>query len=142
MVTRDEAKFVFKRTFSRPFRLLFGNPVCAMFSLYYSYIYGTPPTFHSAAHLSYKDSVTNAFSALIYLFLVSIPFLFGSPPFSRMGLFAYNWPLSTLSLAYVGLGESKHELSTEEWMDTLFAKLIGVSHRLLLGCNHRFSSSG
>lgn len=40
MVSVDEAKQVFGRAFSRPPRLLFTNPVCFLFSLYYSYIYG------------------------------------------------------------------------------------------------------
>lgn len=40
MVSKDDASAVFRRTFSRPFRLLFGNPVCALFSVYYAYIYG------------------------------------------------------------------------------------------------------
>lgn len=40
MVSVDEAKQVFGRAFSRPPRLLFINPVCFLFSLYYSYIYG------------------------------------------------------------------------------------------------------
>lgn len=40
MVSTDEAKQVFGRAFSRPPRLLFTNPVCFLFSLYYSYIYG------------------------------------------------------------------------------------------------------
>lgn len=44
-------------------------------------------------------------SALIYLFLVSIPLLFGSAPFNRPGLFSYEWPMNTVSLGYVGLGK-------------------------------------
>ena len=40
MVTADDAKEVFGKAFSRPPRLLFTNPVCIMFSLYYAYIYG------------------------------------------------------------------------------------------------------
>jgi DHA1 family multidrug resistance protein-like MFS transporter len=43
--------------------------------------------------------------AIIYLFLVSIPLMFGSPPFNRPGLFSYQWSPATLSLAYVGLGK-------------------------------------
>ena len=83
IVSRHEAKLVFKRTFSRPFRLLFTNPVCAMFCLYYSYIY-----------------------ALIYLFLVAIPLLYGQAPFSRQGLFSYEWELHVLPASYIGLGKS------------------------------------
>lgn len=80
MVSADDARQVFGRAFSRPPRLLFGNPVAFMFSIYYAYIY-----------------------AIIYAFLVSVPLLYGSPPFSRSNLFSYLWPQSTLSLAYVGL---------------------------------------
>ena len=40
MVSRSEAKDVFRRAFSRPPRLLFGNPVCFIFSTYYAYLYG------------------------------------------------------------------------------------------------------
>ena len=43
MVSRDEARQVFGRAFSRPPRLLFTNPVCLIFSLYYAYIYGASP---------------------------------------------------------------------------------------------------
>ena len=43
MVSTAEAKQVFGRAFSRPPRLLFTNPVCFLFSAYYSYIYGMYP---------------------------------------------------------------------------------------------------
>jgi hypothetical protein len=46
MVSTTEAKQVFGRAFSRPPRLLFTNPVCFLFSAYYSYIYGMPPLVH------------------------------------------------------------------------------------------------
>lgn len=39
MVSRHDAKDVFGKAFSRPPRLLLGNPVCLMFSIYYAYIY-------------------------------------------------------------------------------------------------------
>ena len=42
MVSRDDAKEVFIKAFSRPPRLLLGNPVCLMFSAYYAYIYCRP----------------------------------------------------------------------------------------------------
>lgn len=80
MVSKDQARTVFGRAFSRPPRLLFGNPVCLLFSLYYAYIYG-----------------------IIYVFLVSVPLLFGAPPFNHPGLFSYQWPQSTVSLSYLGL---------------------------------------
>jgi DHA1 family multidrug resistance protein-like MFS transporter len=40
MVSREDAKVVFRQAFSRPPRLLFGNPVAFIFSAYYAYIYG------------------------------------------------------------------------------------------------------
>jgi len=55
---------------------------------------------HKASFVELMESL-----AIIYVFLVSVPLLFGSPPFSRSGLFSYEWPQSTLSLAYVGMGE-------------------------------------
>jgi hypothetical protein len=45
-------------------------------------------------------------AGIIYLCLVTIPLLFGSPPFNRPELFSYQWPRGTLSLSYVGLGMS------------------------------------
>jgi hypothetical protein len=45
------------------------------------------------------------YQAIIYVFLVSVPLCFGSPPFSKDGLFSYSWPQGTLSLSYVGMGE-------------------------------------
>lgn len=93
MVSRDEAKDAFVKAFSRPPRLLLGNPVALIFSLYYSYIYGACRAVVCADTL-----------ALIYLFLVSIPLLFGSPPYSRPTLFTYGWPQATLPLGYLSLG--------------------------------------
>lgn len=42
--------------------------------------------------------------ALIYLFLVSIPILYGSQPYTRPTLHTYGWPQATLPLAYLSLG--------------------------------------
>lgn len=100
MVSADEAKQVFGRAFSRPPRLLFTNPVCFLFSLYYSYIYGMP-----AMSLSDLIGPLSDRQGIIYLCLVSIPLMFGGPPFDREGLFSYEWPRGVLSLSYVGLGK-------------------------------------
>nr|XP_019050254.1 hypothetical protein I302_00680 [Kwoniella bestiolae CBS 10118]OCF29184.1 hypothetical protein I302_00680 [Kwoniella bestiolae CBS 10118] len=81
MVSKSEMLSVYGKAFSRPPRLLFTNPVAFAFSMYYAYLYG-----------------------LIYLFLTTIPLLFGSPPFSDEGLFTYGWPQGTLPLSYLGLG--------------------------------------
>lgn len=40
MVSKEDAKAVYGRAFSRPPRLLFTNPVAFAFSLYYAYVYG------------------------------------------------------------------------------------------------------
>lgn len=40
MVSKEDAKAVYGRAFSRPLRLLFTNPVAFAFSLYYAYVYG------------------------------------------------------------------------------------------------------
>lgn len=105
MVSRRDAREVFSRTFSRPFRLLLFNPVCSIFSLYYAYIYGEIPlsTIRRRGRCCFELRRT---LACIYLFLVSIPLLFGSPPFARPGLFTYSWPMSTVSLAYLGMSKS------------------------------------
>jgi hypothetical protein len=47
-------------------------------------------------------------TGIIYLCLVTIPLMFGSPPFNRPELFSYQWPKGTLSLSYVGLGEYRN----------------------------------
>ncbi len=99
MVSADDARHVFGRAFSRPPRLLLGNPVAFIVLAYYAYIYGRH-RLHKASFVELMESL-----AIIYVFLVSVPLLFGSPPFSRSGLFSYEWPQSTLSLAYVGMGE-------------------------------------
>jgi hypothetical protein len=80
MVSRKELVVVFGRAFSRPPRLMFGNPVALIFSIYYAYLYG-----------------------IIYVFLVSAPLLFGAPPFVVPSLFHYNWPQYTLGFSYTGL---------------------------------------
>lgn len=74
-----EVKDVFMRTFTRPPRMLM-NPVCAIFVIYYAYVY-----------------------SIIYVFIVSLPLLYAkhTPP---LALFSYNWPAGTAGLCYLGLG--------------------------------------
>lgn len=74
-----------KLAFSRPFRLLFGNPICAIFSLYMGYIYG-----------------------IIFLFITQHPLLFArredpDDP-SPQRLPTYGWREGVASLTYLGLG--------------------------------------
>ncbi|PWZ00430.1 MFS general substrate transporter [Testicularia cyperi] len=71
---------------SRPFRLLFTNPICAIFSFYLGFCYG-----------------------IIYLFLTQHPLLFqerndepDAPPPDVLP--TYNWTLGIASLSYLGLG--------------------------------------
>lgn len=105
MVSVDEAKQVFRTAFSRPPRLLFTNPVCFLFSLYYSYIYGK-----YQMGSSHKNS--DITTGIIYLCLVTIPLLFGGPPFDRPGLFSYEWPKGLISLSYLGLGQYHYHFNT------------------------------
>ncbi|KAK8861475.1 hypothetical protein IAR55_002296 [Kwoniella newhampshirensis] len=81
MVSRDEMKTVYGRAFSRPPRLLFTNPIAFGFSVYYAYTY-----------------------AMIYIFLVALPLLYGRPPWSQPDLFSYHWPQATMPLSYIPLG--------------------------------------
>ncbi|KAJ1018571.1 hypothetical protein NDA16_004853 [Ustilago loliicola] len=71
---------------SRPFRLLFTNPICAIFSYYLGFCYG-----------------------IIYLFLTQHPLLFqtregepDAPPPDALP--TYNWDLGISGLSYLGLG--------------------------------------
>lgn len=80
MVSRDDMRAAFGKAFSRPPRLLFGNPVAFIFCVYYAYIY-----------------------AILYLFIVSLNLLFGGPPFAKPGLFSYGWPQATVGLSYMGM---------------------------------------
>ncbi|KAK4047042.1 hypothetical protein OIO90_006325 [Microbotryomycetes sp. JL221] len=75
---KPEAKSVIIRTFTRPPRMLI-NPVCAIFVMYYAYIY-----------------------SIIYIYLVSLPLLFSQhdPP---TGIFTYGWTRKTQGLCYIGL---------------------------------------
>ncbi|GAA5966722.1 hypothetical protein JCM8115_002789 [Rhodotorula mucilaginosa] len=67
------------RTFTRPPRLL-ANPVCAIFSTYYAYVY-----------------------SCIFCFIVTIPLLYARHH-EPTDLFTYNWPAGTAGLAYIPLG--------------------------------------
>ncbi|KAJ1036095.1 hypothetical protein NDA18_000238 [Ustilago nuda] len=71
---------------SRPFRLLFTNPICAIFSYYLGFCYG-----------------------IIYLFLTQHPLLFQTRDGERNApppnvLPTYNWDLGISGLSYLGLG--------------------------------------
>lgn len=103
MVSRSEMRQAFGKAFSRPPRLLFGNPVALIFSLYYSYIY-----------------------AVLYLFIVSLNLLFGAPPFSVPGLFSYQWPQSTVGLCYLGMtvGFGLSALTAATMQDRIYKHLM------------------
>ncbi|OCF30330.1 hypothetical protein I316_08034 [Kwoniella heveanensis BCC8398] len=81
IISKDEARAVYAKAFSRPPRLLLTNPVAFAFAMYYAYVY-----------------------AVIYVFIVNLPLLFGQPPFSHPPLFSFSWPQATLPLAYIPIG--------------------------------------
>jgi DHA1 family multidrug resistance protein-like MFS transporter len=54
MVSVEEARAVFGKAFSRPPRLLFGNPVAFLFSAYYAYIYGRS---YTSTYLAGSDTL-------------------------------------------------------------------------------------
>jgi MFS family permease len=76
-----------KLAFSRPFRLLFTNPICASFSLYMGFIYG-----------------------IIFLFLTQHPLLFQQRDMAQEDeprpedLPTYGWRPGPASMTYLGLG--------------------------------------
>ncbi|CAO1620164.1 unnamed protein product [Parajaminaea phylloscopi] len=80
-----EAKTKWKQALSRPFRLLFLNPICATFSFYLGFCYG-----------------------IIFLFLVEHPLLYQrreaheDPPPDRLP--TYGWRPGPASMSYAGLG--------------------------------------
>ncbi|KAL1405713.1 hypothetical protein Q8F55_007383 [Vanrija albida] len=78
MVTADQAKAAFSTAFSRPPRLLFGNPVASIASVYYAYIF-----------------------SILYLFVVALAKLFGRAPYSDNKLFSYGWQQATVGLSYM-----------------------------------------
>lgn len=102
MVSRAEASDAFYKAFTRPPRLLFGNPVAFLTCVYYSYLY-----------------------SIIYMFLIGTPMLFGPPPFKVPGLFSYEWPRGTLALAYVGsaIGFGSAALTAATQQDRIYKYL-------------------
>ncbi|KAN0064138.1 hypothetical protein ACQY0O_003305 [Thecaphora frezii] len=81
-----EARAKIRQAQSRPFRLLFTNPICAIFSFYLGFCYG-----------------------IIFLFLTQHPLLFQKrepgenlPKPERLP--TYNWTLGNSGLSYIGLG--------------------------------------
>ncbi|PWN48765.1 MFS general substrate transporter [Violaceomyces palustris] len=85
LLPNKEAREKIKVAQTRPFRLLFTNPICAIFSTYLGFCYG-----------------------IVFLFLTQHPLLFqrreapDSP--SPMKLPTYNWTLGRAGLSYFGLG--------------------------------------
>lgn len=74
-----EPKKLFRRSITRPVRMLFTSPICTFMSLYLSLIYG-----------------------ILYLHLITIGLLFGPTPLYN--LFSYRWTHGTVGLAYLGAG--------------------------------------
>lgn len=85
MIPGPTGRAKMKQAFSRPFRLLFTNPICAIFSCYLGFCYG-----------------------IIFLFLVEHPLLYqrreGTDAPSPQRLPTYNWNPGFTGLTYTGLG--------------------------------------
>ncbi|CDU21990.1 related to multidrug resistant protein [Sporisorium scitamineum] len=95
---------------SRPFRLLFTNPICAIFSYYLGFCYG-----------------------IIYLFITQHPLLFqtrdGEPDApSPQVLPTYDWSLGISGLSYLGLGLGflVAAFTNAVWQDEIYARLVAA----------------
>uniref|UniRef100_V5GM02 Major facilitator superfamily (MFS) profile domain-containing protein n=1 Tax=Kalmanozyma brasiliensis (strain GHG001) TaxID=1365824 RepID=V5GM02_KALBG len=99
---------------SRPFRLLFTNPICAIFSYYLGFCYG-----------------------IIYLFLTQHPLLFqtrdGEPSApSEDVLPTYGWSLGVSGLSYLGLGLGflVAAFTNAFLQDEIYARLVASDGKL------------
>ncbi|UZJ55992.1 hypothetical protein CBS101457_005312 [Exobasidium rhododendri] len=92
---------------SRPFRLLFGNPICAIFSLYMGYIYG-----------------------IIFLFITQHPLLFQrrddpeEPSPQRLPTYGFSEGIASLSYIGLGLGFIVAAIINTLLQDTIYARLV------------------
>ncbi|ETS61526.1 hypothetical protein PaG_04274 [Moesziomyces aphidis] len=99
---------------SRPFRLLFTNPICAIFSYYLGFCYG-----------------------IIYLFITQHPLLFQTrkdepdAP-SPQKLPTYNWTLGISGLSYLGLGLGflVAAFTNALLQDEIYARLVEADGRV------------
>ncbi|GAC97403.1 multidrug transporter [Pseudozyma hubeiensis SY62] len=99
---------------SRPFRLLFTNPICAIFSYYLGFCYG-----------------------IIYLFLTQHPLLFqtraGEPDAPSEDILpTYNWGLGISGLSYLGLGLGflVAAFTNAALQDEIYARLVLADGKL------------
>ncbi|SNX88073.1 related to multidrug resistant protein [Melanopsichium pennsylvanicum] len=99
---------------SRPFRLLFTNPICAIFSYYLGFCYG-----------------------IVYLFITQHPLLFQTrkdepdAPSAQV-LPTYNWSLGISGLSYLGLGLGflVAAFTNAFLQDEIYARLVIADGRL------------
>ncbi|KDN43772.1 MFS general substrate transporter [Tilletiaria anomala UBC 951] len=114
-----DAKAKFKLAITRPCRLLFTNPICAIFSVYMGFVYGE-----------------------IFIFLTQHPLLFqrrdGGPggreagPPGLLRLPTYNWSAGAAGLSYLGLGVGflSAMLINAMFNDVLYCRLVASNGRL------------
>jgi len=92
---------------SRPFRLLFGNPICAIFSIYMGFIYG-----------------------IIFLFLTQHPLLFQrrdideDPAPQRLPTYGFSPGLASLTYLGLGLGFLVAASVNVILQDSIYARLV------------------
>lgn len=111
---------------SRPFRLLFTNPICAIFSLYMGYIYG-----------------------IIFIFLTQHPLLFQrrepteDPPPQRLPTYGWNAGMASLTYLGLGLGFLVAALINVLLQDSIYARLVLSRGRIgwILFCDRAIISA-
>ncbi|EPQ27580.1 uncharacterized protein PFL1_04718 [Pseudozyma flocculosa PF-1] len=109
-----EAKAKIKQAQSRPFRLLFTNPICAIFSLYLGFCYG-----------------------IVFLFLTQHPLLFQERDADEdlptdAELPTYSWTLGVSGLSYLGLGLGflASALTNVLVQDNLYRRLVQTDGKI------------
>ncbi|SJX66611.1 related to multidrug resistant protein [Sporisorium reilianum f. sp. reilianum] len=114
LLPSPEVRAKIKTAQSRPFRLLFTNPICAIFSYYLGFCYG-----------------------IIYLFITQHPLLFqtrdgepDAPP--RDVLPTYDWSLSISGLSYLGLGLGflVAAFTNAALQDEIYARLVAADGKV------------
>ncbi|TKY86876.1 hypothetical protein EX895_004164 [Sporisorium graminicola] len=114
LLPSDDVLAKIKVAQSRPFRLLFTNPICAIFSYYLGFCYG-----------------------IIYLFITQHPLLFmtrdGEPDApSPMVLPTYDWSLGISGLSYLGLGLGflVAAFTNAALQDEIYARLVAADGKI------------
>ena len=113
LIPSADARTKLKQAHSRPFRLLFTNPICAIFSMYLGFCYG-----------------------IIFLFLTQHPLLFqrrdDQPDAPPPELPTYNWTLGLAGLSYFGLGLGfiASALTNVALQDSIYTRLVLTDGKL------------